>query len=175
MLELELRPYINEMDVRIGFSTQEGSLLSTFIRWITRSPCSHCWLLLDDPIRGQVVLSAESGSGFAETLWANWIPNNTVVGIYEPKVPLAAGVTAVQKLLGEQYATLGLIGMAWVYIGRWLHCKLRNPFRDKGELFCSEAVCIAMKAVNYPGTERMIPDDTSPEDLYALVTGDKQT
>jgi hypothetical protein len=160
------------MATQIGFSSRKGNILSSVIRWFTRSKISHCWLLLDDPQKGRVVLEAEYGPGIEETPWA-WFPKDEVVALVTPAVPLEAGLEAAKAWMGEKYNVAGLFGMAWVMVWRWLHVKVRNPFRNSHEMFCSVLLSRVLQLSNYPGMEGRDPQSMEPEDVYELVTGKK--
>jgi hypothetical protein len=57
-------------------------------------------------------------------------------------------------------------------LGRWLmhrfrclRLRLRNPWNSGGSLFCSEAVTMALHAINYPGSWSLMAGSESPQSL----------
>jgi hypothetical protein len=76
--------------------------------------------------------------------------------------------------LGEAYDYQGLIGMAWVEIGRWLKKKWRNPWHSSNALFCSELIAQVMIDSSYPGSEKFSPESTDPEMLLQFFESEEQ-
>jgi hypothetical protein len=63
--------------------------------------------------------------------------------------------------------------MALVKIGQWLKMRWKNPFRGSKAVFCSEAICIAMK--KSPGYEDFTedPDSVDPQRLMEYFQSQK--
>lgn len=152
------------MNIKIGFSYGNG-ILPKIIKFFTKSTVSHTFLLIDD----KTVLEAGS-NGFVELPFEDWKKDNNLVTLVNPIVPLDKGFEAAQKWIGEPYAYGALIGFIWVLIGRVLRRKFHNPFYERKALFCSEANTRIVKDSNWPGSDKLIPSGTSPQDLLTFVT-----
>lgn len=141
------------------------------IRLFTRAKVSHTFLLLEgDATFGDVVI---------EAAWCGWrlstrdaITRGTtrIVALLDPPVPLDGALRTALRWLDEPYNYTGLLGMAWVSVGRWLGKKWRNPLRNSRSMFCSEAVTYVLQAAGW-GSD-WDPQSTSPEDLYEALGGD---
>ena len=63
------------------------------------------------------------------------------------------------------YDVTGLLGMAWVKIGRWLkHC-WKNPFRSTRNIYCSEAVVRGLIEEKYPELPFKDPETVDPNEI----------
>lgn len=164
------KPEPSRPQVVIGFSTPTRfNVLSWAIRKITGSRASHAWLGVVDPLfRLEMVMEAHT-TGMRLVPRALFATTNRVVAVARPQGDFSAALAGAGKCLGEKYDLGGLFGMAFVLVARWLRLKARNPFNDTNALFCSEAVVQVLKAARYPGSERLEPECTSPEDLLEFL------
>lgn len=154
--------------VRVGFSTT-NKWLSRIVRYFTKSKVSHCFLVfMDDTLEREMILEADL-KGIIMVPFDQFTRRNKIVAILDPKVDLKPGLLDLIDALGTNYDVGGLIGGAWVSIGRWFRQKWSNPFNNKNALFCSEAIVLALQAVNHPGSETLVPEDTTPQDLLDLL------
>lgn len=153
--------------IKIGFSTHKNSFVSWLIRKITKSKASHSWILLDEEYFGTpIVMEAVGVEGFRMiSLEVFKKQGNIIIDIVEPKISLEPGVTRAIHWLGEPYDREAFFGAFFVMVGRWLRVNWKNPFRSSRTQFCSEAVVRILQASNYPGTEWMDPESTTPQDL----------
>ena len=150
---------------RVGFSTQPKNIFSRMIRWFTKAPCSHAFLVYyDHDFEQDYVMEATEG-GFRIVPLNKFVLKNHIVAIIQPKFPIDAGLKEAATWLGEHYDYLGLIGMTVVAVGRWLKRKWNNPLASPRSMFCSEAVTRVLKNVNYPGMVTFEPSTTEPADL----------
>jgi hypothetical protein len=157
--------------VFVGFSTpRRWNPLSWLIRVLTRSRVSHAWLLVDDPaFQLRLVLEAHS-NGFRLVTLARFALDNRVVALVQPAHPLDRGLPEAGTWLGEEFDTIGLVGMAWVVLRRLFHLSPgKNPFRSARALFCSESVVRTLKAAGYPGAEGLGDEDETPEDVLDFL------
>ncbi len=159
--------------VFVGFSNPRfWNPLSWAIRAATGSKTSHAWLLVEDPMfELRLVLEAHS-TGFRLVSFARFVKSNKVVAIAvpHPTGALASGLPPSGEWLGASFDVMGLVGMLWVLIGRWLRQKpWRNPFPTPSALFCSEAVVRVMKEAEYPGSADLGDETTTPADLLAWL------
>lgn len=90
---------------------------------------------------------------------------NDVIDLIEPSASLDTGIKVAGTWLGEGYDFGGLIGTAFVLIGRALKRKWRNPFNSTSAMFCSEFVVKVLHASNYPNSEMFDASATTPQDL----------
>ena len=158
------------MGVYIGFSTRKFNPLFMLIRKITGAKCSHAWLLVEEEFFGipMVMEATEWGVRIidAKLFWER----NQIVAVVKPKVDLTDATRKHGSVLGELYDFTGLLGAGIVAIAyRWLKRKVRNPIASPHALFCSEMVMQVMKKSSYPGTEDMVPSETSPNDELTFL------
>ena len=150
--------------VKIGFSTT-NMFLSRLIRWVTRAKVSHVWFLIE--MYGKLfVLQADIG-GITITPLSDYDKKWTIIEIVTPKQDI--DLAPAWELLGQKYDYAGLLGCAWVYIGRWLKKKWKNPLASGHAMFCSEYIVDVLQADKYPNTQGLIPSSVSPEDLLELL------
>jgi hypothetical protein len=157
--------------VLVGFSTpRRWNPLSWLIRFGTRSPASHAWLLVEDPLfQLRLVLEAHS-TGFRLVTLARFARDNRIVALVLPAHPIEPGLRDAGKWLGERFDAVGLVGMAWVVFRRLFHLSPgRNPFRSARALFCSESVVRTLKAAGYPGAEELGDEDETPGDVLDFL------
>jgi hypothetical protein len=153
------------MSTRVGFSTSKTSWVSAIIRWFTGGKSSHVFLVYwDVDFERDMVMEATQG-GFKITPFSH---HGGLVKVVTPKFPVEVGLRKAVDWLGEEYDYAGLLGMAWVELGRWLRRKWRNPWRSAKAMFCSEAVARVMQESSYPGTENWDPQSIDPEMLLAF-------
>lgn len=157
---------------RIGFSTTQA-LLSRVIRFFTRSPVSHAFLVYRDVDFEREMVMEAVGAGFRIVPLDRFEKHNTVVRIFTPRHPIDEGLRAAVDWLGESYDSGGLLGMALLLLARSLKLRLkrRNVLASSRSLFCSEAVARACRASRYPGF-RLDPETTSPQDLFAFFSAE---
>lgn len=152
------------MPSQIGFSTRTG-IVPSIIRWVTRSKVSHVWFTYNDQdFKCRMVMEA-GFHGFTLVPYENFVKHNNIIKVVNPKYDIDEGLASVSKWLGSLYDVRGLLGMAFVMLGRFLRLKWKNPFRNTKFLFCSESIARAMLACNYPGSSGMDPEAVTPQDL----------
>lgn len=155
--------------IRIGFSTNKTNPLSSFIRWVTKSQYSHCFLIVEDAFFGVDMALEADQYGFRLVPLEQFAKQHDIMLVVSPVAPIDEGVKKAATWLGESYDFTGLFGMAFVLLGRWLGRKWRNPLRAAHAMFCSEAIVYVLRAANYPGAADLTPSDTSPEDLAEFL------
>src|SRR5512138_3812095 len=109
---------------RIGFSTTDG-ILSRLIRFGTRSPVSHAFLVYFDVDFGREMVMEAVGAGFRIVPLDKFAKHNRVVAIVTPRHPIDEGLKAAVDWLGEGYDTSGLVGMGVLVLFRALRLRLR--------------------------------------------------
>ena len=150
--------------VKIGFSTT-NKILSRLIRKVTGAKVSHVWFLVE-VYEKSFVIQADIG-GVTITPFSDWEKKWRVVEIVSPKIEI--NLAPAWDMLGQKYDYAGLVGCAWVYLGRVFKKKWANPLASSHALFCSEYILDVLKTDNYPGTADIIGDRFSPEDLLKLL------
>jgi hypothetical protein len=162
--------------IRIGVSyPKKWNPLSPLIRWVMGTPYSHIWILLDDALFDEDMVLGAENEGFTLFPYERFLLTNNVVKIYDPHPDyhLEVGLRQAVTLIGEPYDKLGLLGMAWVMLGRWLKRKVRNPLASKKALFCSESVAMVLVKSAVPEAAMLIPERATPEDVVAVLDGMK--
>ncbi len=160
---------------RIGFSTTDG-ILSRLIRFGTRSPVSHAFLVYFDVDFDREMVMEAVGAGFRIVPLDKFAKHNRIVEIVTPRHSIDEGLKKAVDWLGEGYDKGGLLGMALLVVLRSLRLRvrrLRNLFANRSTLFCSEAVARACVASHYPGF-RLDPGTTTPEDLFAFFRAEAE-
>ena len=160
--------------IRIGVSTPKAwNPLSPLLRRIMGTPYSHIWLLLDDALFDVDMVLGTETHGFQLIPYERFLRQNNVVMVYDPdpSYRLDIGLRAVAPLIGEPYDKVGLIGMAWVMLGRWLKRKVHNPFASSKALFCSESVAMVLVRSDVPEAAMLIPERVTPADVVSVLDG----
>lgn len=154
--------------ITLGFSRPRAwNPFSWLILLVTGSPASHAWWLVDDPIFGTRMVQEAHTGGFRLISFEAFSKSNVIVGLATPRYPVDLKGTA--QWMGYSYDMLGVFGMLWVMLGRWLKKKWENPFQSTSALFCSESVVRVLHLVGYPGVEDLVPESTTPQDLLLRV------
>ena len=163
------------MNVRIGFSRARGvpGFISRVIMTLTGAKASHAWLMFySSEMKCDVVLDAHE-TGFRAVPWSLFRRKNHIVAVYEPSRNCDGAIPVAAEWLGTPYDYAGLFGMVVVVVGRWLKKKWKNPgAAGMGKVYCSESVLWGLRAVEYPGAEKLEPESTSPWDLRGLLSKD---
>lgn len=160
--------------VYVGFSTpRRWNPLSALIRAMMKSPASHAWLLVEDPLfQLRLVLEAHS-TGFRLVSLANFVRDNKVVAIVAPAHPIDPGLPEAGGWLGDEFDVIGLFGIFLTMVLKWFERRAwKNPFTSSRALFCSEAVVRVMKAAGYPGAGRLGDETTTPAELLAFLSAE---
>jgi len=163
--------------IRIGVSTPKAwNPLSPILRRIMGTTYSHIWILLDDALFDVDMVLGTEKQGFQLIPYTRFLQSNNVIMVYDPdpSYHLDVGLRAVAPLIGEPYDGLGLVGMAWVMLGRWLKRKFRNPLANPAALFCSESVAMVLVKSAVPEAAMLIPERATPEDVVCVLDNMKQ-
>lgn len=134
------------MTVSIAFYKGKDDLLDRLVQWWTKSPYSHCELVIDG-----VAYSSSPRDGGMRTKVIDFNPNHWDI------IPISADKDACKKWfndrLGAKYDWLGLLGFI-------IPMRLESPYR----WFCSEAIASALGLPH--------PWKITPDTLYLeIVTG----
>jgi hypothetical protein len=153
-------------NITVGFSTT-NKLVSRFIRWVTRSPVSHAFIIFDTPSFGRVVMQAEAWA-YEVRPWPLWQQENILVAEFETIGPdLSPSIMSLApQYLGLKYDWRGafLAGL-WRWFGRWLRGKFNSPHR----LMCSEALLRILQHAGYGSVAHFDAEVTSPRRLLDRV------
>lgn len=168
-----INPEVVDGEILVGFSTaRRWNLLSAVIRFLTKSECSHSWLLYND-VDLKMLMVMEAHVTFQLVPYTAWLKDNRVVALVHPGHDLVPGLRELALRLGSYYDVGGLLGMLPIEIGRWLQhtfrglkLRLRNPWNNGRTLFCSEAVVVALRASSYPGASSLEAPSIGPQDLF---------
>lgn len=153
------------MRIRIGFSTT-NSWISRVIEFFTPGRglrVSHCFALVEGTELGPVVIEAAwCGCRLGTVPWVG-----TIVETVDTEGPLNLDVGL--RWVGTPYAYAGVLGMAWVCLGRAMHRVWRNPLPDPHHMFCSEMIAYWMQYSGVPGADTLDPTSVSPQALLAWL------
>lgn len=147
----------------IIFTTTRGPI-SWVIRYVSKSPVSHCAVGFD--IDGvSLVLEADIG-GVHLSIREKFLKANPIL-VAEYACPEGTRVAPALKVLGKEYDYAGLVGFGIVTpIRKWLGKRVHNPFNQTRAVICSELV----RALNLDVFSGLDVMDVTPQDLY-LVCG----
>jgi hypothetical protein len=155
--------------VRIGFSTS-NAWISRAIRWFTNSSVSHAFFIYFDAAWGCDMVAEAWWTGVRDVTLAEWSKSNQLVAVFEPVVPLDAALAQHRDDLGKRYAFEGILGMAWLRICFWFGCKVKNPWHHSAAaVFCSMWDLEVLDTAHWPGSWRLDPPSTDPDDLECFV------
>lgn len=147
--------------------------LSALVRWVTNSKASHCFLIINDPLmKYELILQASIG-GIQLTSYDIFKKRHTIVQEFDTGPKMIIGLQSMCNQIGDTYNYVGLFGMIFVMLGRWFKKKFNNPFHSATSMFCSEAVCLAVQAANYPWFKDLKDYDTDPNDLLLICSTNK--
>jgi hypothetical protein len=158
------------MKVLIGFSTSDY-WVSKIIRFFTRAPVSHTYIIIDDiPDVGHELYEA-AWCGFRMSTREKLTAGSTVI-VKEVSVPMVPGaaVALCRSWLNTPYAYRALVGEAWVQVGKWLGKRWPNPWPDPHHMFCSEAATYLLQlcagdAALHARVKDLDPRKTDPYEL----------
>ena len=159
-------------NLRVGFSTSR-TFWSSFIRWWSRGHVSHVFLLAE--IDGRRVVVGGDWNGFMMQSYKRFRRDNYIVAVPHLVQSIDNASGYFLDRLDDPYDWVGFIGMGLVELGRRTGRKFRNPWGSGSRAFCSKALVQALQSVNYPGTEGLVPGETSPQvllDHMLKVAGD---
>jgi len=154
---------------RIGFSTTPN-LSSWLLRKLTGSSCSHTFLFYVDQDWDIAMVMEAHETGYRLVPFARFEQENTVVRLVNPEVPIEDGVRWSALHLGSAYGYSKLFGMALVLLGRIFRKRWKNPGQDSHSMFCSEMTVRILQQSGYPGAERLVATETTPQDLLDFFT-----
>lgn len=145
------------MRVVIGFSTSDW-WVSRAIRAFSRAPVSHTYICFDSDV-------GPFGHELFEAAWCGFrlstrgkLTSGTTKIVREIPVPIEgmSALSTCRAWLETPYDYAGLLGEAWVMLGRWLGQRWQNPWANVHTLFCSEAATkllqVSMPAVGVDST-----------------------
>ncbi len=161
-------PDLEDPSINVCFSTT-SSLLSGWIRLVTRAPVSHALITYRCRTLARVMVMEATGRGFNVVPWRRWKQHNRLVARFAIDEPVATQVRALHGLaedLGSEYDSLSLFGFA---LRRWQK-RSKNLLDDPRKLICSEAVAKFLKAVGV--AECRDPGEWTPADLFEHLLSD---
>jgi len=149
----------------IGFSTTD-LLISKIIRWGTKSPTSHVFLLFD--CNGIEMVFEASLFGTRLVPWKIFQDTEMVVKLTKLPYQSQEVMTPLLASLSTPYDFGGLIGSSLVIFGRWFRKKWTNPWNNPNRSFCSEIVAKRLKDLGDPNLIDCDPSSTTPKDLFDM-------
>jgi hypothetical protein len=151
--------------IQIGF-TRTNTLLSNIIRLGTSGVYSHAFISYYDPIIGDNMCMEAQWDGFHLKKLSKATVNDTKVEILTPKHSIKELPKVCANYLGDPYDYPGIMGAVPVMLARFFKIKLKNVTEDAKAKFCSEAITLGLQEIKYPGAEKLIANQTTPQDLY---------
>lgn len=169
--EADYRIGKNKM-IYIGFSSS-NDWLSKLIRVFTRGKVSHAFLAYDDPVIGCKMVMEAQWDGFHLKKLSKSPSSSGEMILIQPKHDISQLPKICSDWLGDPYDYSGFLGAIPVMISRFYNKKSKNMISDAKAKFCSEAISLGLQKINYPGSDKLIPDQTTPQDLLAFFEGEK--
>lgn len=153
-------------DVRIVF-TAKTNWFSRLIRWITNGTVSHVFLEYDSTLWGGRWVAEATVGGVRKV--PSYKARKNVVFEYRFLKDPRPGCTALAEYFGNKYDYVGMVGFAvFIVVWRWLHLKIKRPFRSSKAQLCSEFVARWFKASGVPVAAYLDPETTTPQMLYDI-------
>jgi hypothetical protein len=146
--------------------TTSGGLLSWLIRKITGGDVSHC--AIGTSVHGVPVIIEDTAGGVRIYPRKRWESGRKIVREYSFIPRMEDGLKVAIQRVGDSYDYVGLVGMLWVMLGRWLRKKWRNPLAKAGSAWCSEFVVRMDVDHQIPEWEGLDPETVTPRDLDRL-------
>ena len=157
------------MTTRIGFSTpRHFNPVSWLVRKLTGSRASHVWFLYADQDWGADFVLEAHELGFRLLPFERFEKENQVVRVVTPSEDIDDGVKWAAHWLGTAYDFSGLVGMAWVVLGRVFKRRWTNPLQNSRAMFCSEMTVEVLRRSGVPWAQSLVPSTVSPQDLLDL-------
>ena len=167
------------MRVSIGFSTSEW-WVSRVIRWFTGAKVSHTFILIEDatgeyPTFDHEVYEA-AWCGFRMSTLGKLVSGTTrIVRTVPVNLEPASALAMCRGWLETPYDYLGLVGEAWVQLGRLFGQRWHNPSAGVHHMFCSEAATYLLQMSAGASDLKLKvaaldPRATSPADLLAALS-----
>jgi hypothetical protein len=128
------------MQVKIGFSTSAWWVSRT-IRKATHATVSHAYVVFDDPTSAfEDEVYEAAWCGFRESNRKQLTRGTTfIVQEIDVAVNPTLALQLCRKWAETPYDYFGLVGEAWVQLGKLFGKHWRNPLAGKNRMFCSEA------------------------------------
>lgn len=123
--------------VKVLFSTS-NDLISKLIRWFTKGKVSHS--AIETKLAGVPIVMHAVAGGVKIVPKTKWLKDNTLVASFSTKANLDSGIIHSVHHLGDKYDYVGLFGMIWVIVARWLGKKIKNPWASANAVICTEFV-----------------------------------
>jgi hypothetical protein len=160
------------MRVSIGFSSSDW-WVSRVIRFFTRVPAggaSHTYIVFDDAgtLFGHEVYEA-AWCGFRMSTRDKLTSGSTrIVSEIEVHLAPASALQMCRRWLETPYDYAGLLGEAWVQVGKLFGKRWRNPWAGPHHMFCSEAATYLLQQT--PSTSGTVNRDTIVSKLDPRTT-----
>ena len=163
------------LNVTLLFSTGRD-FISSAIRRITRSPCSHVAIAYDDCTFGRRCVMQSWWWGFELRTLDHWNKDNVKVAEYRlPEVDLSSHLIKLSAALGSdyEYSRIAFIALK-IWLKRWMGLRFTlSPDRTPWKMICSEAVTRMLQYAEVGPTKDLNPELTSPADLLNIARGNK--
>lgn len=152
--------------IYIGFSTT-NSLLSKIIRRFTKAEVSHTFFVFE--LYGRSWMLGSDWGGVVIEPMRKFVAKNTIKMLAPVPELHDEHMAMAMESLGDKYDYTGLLGGIFPMIGRLFRQKWNNPWNNSQALFCSELVAQVLRAADFPGSETLVPSETTPQDLKDLL------
>lgn len=158
--------------IYIGFSGSKD-WLSNLIRVFTKGKFSHAFLAYDDPVVGCKMVMEAQWDGFHVKKLSKSPSSGGDMLLLQPKHDISNLPKVCSNWLGDPYDYTGFLGAIPVMISRFFNKKSKNMLSDAKAKFCSEAIALGLQEIKYPGADKLIPDQTTPQDLLNFFENEK--
>lgn len=161
----------------LGFShLRNPSWLTKLIMKIDKSSVSHSFMVYyDEDWKLEMVIQIDE-FGYRLIPFERYKKGNEVKFLFDMSNPKYGNfeegmIRLSREFAGTKYDFKGFIGMGLVLFWRAFKRRIKNPWASKGTLICSEGAALALQYGGCPGSDKLIPDSTSPQDLLDFLNG----
>ena len=142
--------------------------LSRAIRALTSSTVSHCGIGLT--VAGVRLVADASLLGVEMVTRERWFAGKRVLAEYMVPEDVAPTHSYVLGELGKGYDYSGMFGYMPIFMARWMHRRIANPWASPSRVVCSEFIVRGLQARSDTWAA-MDPEECPPEQLMKMCLG----
>lgn len=161
----------------LGFShLKKPSWLTRLIMKLDKSRVSHTFMVYYDTDWNMDMVIQIDEYGFRLVPFERYKKYNEIKHIFDMSNPkygnFEEGMAQLSReFAGTHYDFKGFIGMGLVILWRAMKRRIKNPLASKGTLICSEGATLALQYGKCPGSDVLVADSTSPQNLLDFMMG----
>lgn len=155
--------------ITVAFSTpKRWTLLSSAIKWFTKSKVSHC--LIGVEVHGIKMFLHCTAGGVILTPRQKYERSNLILNEYKLRSDVSDALAHAYSHLNDAYDYAGIFGFAWIIIcWRIFRRRIRNPVASAKAMWCSEFVLHLNHAGAIPEWQGLDPELTHCQHLLDRI------